>query len=99
MSLRPMISAFGSIDGIEHDEPRIVGKAIGIFEGVMKSRFERQPRRIGNEIDLAGTRQDFAPTDPIVNQKPEPQQRRGAPRLVDRQHKADRPDQVRSSSQ
>ena len=31
-------AALGGIDRVEHDEARVVGKAIGIFEGVMEAR-------------------------------------------------------------
>ena len=62
------------IHSIEHDEPRVVGKAIGIFEGMVKPDFERQPRLVGDEIEFTRAGQNVAPTDPIVKHKPEPQQ-------------------------
>ena len=46
-------AAFSGVHRIEHDEPRVVGKAIGIFERMMKAGLERQPRLVGHEIEFA----------------------------------------------
>ena len=65
-------TALRGVDSIEDNEPCVVGAAIGIFEGVVKTDFERQPRLVGDEIELARARQNLAPADPIVKHKPEP---------------------------
>ena len=92
-------AALGGIDRIEHDEARVIGKAIGIFEGMMEARFERLAGFVGHQIELARPRQNLAPADPVVDEEAEPQHRRRASRLVDRQHEAQRPDQMRRRAQ
>ncbi len=93
-------AALGGIHGIEHDEPRIVGKAVGIFVGMLETALERQAGVIGDQIEHLRSRQDFAPTaDPVIEQKAEPQHQRRTSRLVDRQHEAQRPDQMRRRAQ
>ena len=92
-------AAFGGVDRVEDDEAGIVGEAVGVFEGVMEAAPQRRAGRVGQKIELAGAGQNFAPADPVVDQEAEAQQQRRPPRLVDRQHEAQRPDQVRRRAQ
>jgi hypothetical protein len=41
------------VHGIEHDEPRVIDPAIGIFEAAGISRFERQAGRRARKRDAA----------------------------------------------
>ncbi len=92
-------AAFGGIHGVEHDEAGVVGEAIGIFEGVMKTRLERLTGFVGHQIDFARAGQNLAPADPVVNEQADPQQQSRAARFVDRQHETQRPDQMRRRAQ
>ena len=92
-------AAFGGIHRVEHDEARVVGEAVGIFVGVMETAAQRLAGLVGDQIEFARSRQNLAPADPVVEQKAEPQQHRRAPRLVERQHETQRPDQVRRRPQ
>ncbi len=51
----------------------VVGEAIGKFEGMMEPRLQRHAGLVGHQIELARARQNFAPADPVVDQKSDAQ--------------------------
>ena len=65
----------------------------------METALERRPGTIGDKVELARTRQDFAAADQVVNCKTEPEHERRAAGCIERQHEAERPDQVRRHAQ
>ena len=69
-------AALGSIDGVDHDQARIVGKAIGIFVAIMEATLERLPHFVGDQIECARARQNLPPSDQVVDEKAEPHRER-----------------------
>ena len=92
-------AAFGGVHRIEHDEARVVGEAVGIFEGMMEDVAQRLAGRVDQQIELARAGENFAPADPVIKEQAEPQQQGRAPRRIDRQHEAQRPNKVRRRPQ
>ena len=88
-------AAVGGVARGEHDEPRVVDEAVGIFEGARVSAgCERMADGVGGEIDRAGRRQQVAPADMVVKEQAEPQQPGRAQAGVVRQHETQRADDV-----
>ena len=61
-------AAFGGVHRIEHDEASVIGEAVGIFVSMMESAPQRLAGLVGDEIELARSRQNPAPADPVVDQ-------------------------------
>ena len=97
---RPDIgAALSSIHCVEHDQPRIVDPAVGIFEAVAEQPLQWLPDRTMRQIDGARRRQQMARRQSVVQEQPEAQQQRRAPPRQRRQQKAHRPDHMRGHAQ
>ena len=92
-------ATLGGVDCVEHHQPRIIGKAIGILVAAMEMPLERLTRRVGDEIERPRARQDLTAPDQIVNEETEPEHDRRTTPGIERQHEAKRPDQVRRHPQ
>ncbi len=91
--------SFGGVDRVERDETRIVGEAIRILVGAVKTALERLPGGGGDEIKGTRAGQDLAPAEQVVDQKTEPEHQRRAARGIQRQHETERLDEVRRHPQ
>ena len=87
------------VHGVQYHEPRILHPAVGIDEGLAEPGLEGLPGRMPAKIDALGARQEFAPAQVIVEEQAEADDPGGPQALVVRQHKAQRPDDVRCSAQ
>ena len=85
----------GRIPGIEHHQPRILHPAVGILIGMGKFRLQRLAGHIAVQVDAARRRQDLAPAEMVIKEKPEADEMARPQALVMRQHEAQRPDDVR----
>ena len=65
----------------------------------MENVAQRLPGRIGGQIELARAGKNLPPAEPVIEQKAEPQQQRRAPRRIERQHEAQRPNKMRRGAQ
>src|SRR6185312_8365969 len=88
-------AAVRGIARVERHEPRIVDKAVGIFEafGVAAAN-QRTADRIMDEIDRARGREQMAPPDMVVEKEAEPEQPGWAQAGMVRQHESERADDV-----
>ncbi len=83
------------IAGVQHHHPRIIDPAIAIFEPMGKAGVQRRARRVLGQLQPPRRRQQFAPANMVIQEQPQPDQPARAQFRVVRQHKAQRPDDVR----
>ena len=92
-------AALGGVERVEHHQPRIVHPAVGKFEAVAERALQRLPDGVVREIDGAGSGQDFAAAEMVVDEEAKPQQQRRASARRRRQDEAQRPDHMRRHAQ
>ena len=93
---RDVGAAVGGVASVEHDEPRIVDPAVGIFEGATVLGLERLPGFVPPEVEAPRRRQDVAAAEVIVEKEAEPDDRPRPQAAVMREDKAQRPDDMRA---
>ena len=76
---------------VQHDEPRILHPAVGIFIGQPETGLQRLAGRITRQVQPGGARQYPAPAQRIVHEKAEPDQPGRAPPLHPRHHDPQEP--------
>ena len=89
-------AAIGGVARGENHKPRVVDKAVGIFEafGIAIGR-QRLSDFVTAEIDRTRRRQQVPAADVVVKEKPEPQEPGRPKPVVVRQHEAKRADDMR----
>ena len=92
MDFRP---AVGGIPGIERHKPRVFHPAIGILIGMGKFRLERLAGDVAVQVNAARRRQNLAPAEMVIEEKPKADEGPWPQALVVRQHEAQRPDDMR----
>ena len=85
---------------VQHDEARIVHRAVGEFKTAMKfARSQRRAETIGCEIERARARQQFAAAEMVIDKKPQSQQPGRPQAVVMRQDQPQRVHEMRREPQ
>ena len=85
----------GGRAGVEHHQARILHPAIRIFKRGGEIGPQRRAGRVRRQAQHLRRRQALAAAEMVIQKQPEPQQPGRAQALMVRQHKAQRPDDVR----
>ena len=92
-------TAFRRILGVQQHQARILYPTIGIFKTDPMPGAERRAERRIRQVNPPGCRQRLSPAQMIIQKQSKPQQPGGPEALVMRQHKAQRPDDMRRDAQ